>query len=43
MSDTLTDQNSYYDKNTSFSNRIRVKTIYELAKENVAPKCKKKD
>ena len=34
MSDTVTDQNNYYDKNTSFSNRIRVKTIYELAKEH---------
>ena len=31
---TLNDQSSYYDKNTSFSNRIRVKTIYELAKDH---------
>ena len=31
---TLNDQSSYYNKNTSFSNRIRVKTIYELAKDH---------
>ena len=28
------DNSSYYDKNTPFSNRIRVKTIYELAKDH---------